>query len=85
MSKNPVALAADDTCAVAAAAFREYRLKSLPVVEHKESRKLSGCIRVRRLMAFVFKELRGQEGNGAPDKSTRARTPEPATKIQNQV
>jgi len=57
MSKNPVALAADDTCAVAAAAFREYRLKSLPVVEHKDSRKLAGCIKVRRLMAYVFKEL----------------------------
>ena len=57
MTKNPVALAADDTCALAYAALREYRLKSLPVVEGKESRKLAGCIRVRRLLAYVFKEL----------------------------
>ena len=65
MSKNPVALAADDTCAVAAAAFREYRLKSLPVVEHKDSRKLAGCIKVRRLMAYVFKQIGDRsEGRG---------------------
>jgi len=65
MSKNPVALAADDTCAVAASAFREYRLKSLPVVVHKDGRKLAGCIKVRRLMAYVFKELGdGNEGRG---------------------
>jgi NADH dehydrogenase len=57
MTKNPVAVAVDDDCAVAANALREYRLKSLPVVEHKESRKLVGCLRVRRLMAFVMKEM----------------------------
>jgi len=57
MTTNPVALAADDDCAVASAAMREYRLKSLPVVEGKENRKLAGCIRVRRLMGFVFKEI----------------------------
>jgi NADH dehydrogenase len=56
MTKNPVALAADDNCATAATSFREYRLKSLPVVESKESRRLVGCIRVRRLMAHVFKQ-----------------------------
>jgi len=57
MTRNPVALAADDDCALAGAAIREYRLKSLPVVERKDNRKLVGCIRVRRLMAYVFKEL----------------------------
>src|SRR5207249_539746 len=57
MTKNPVALAADDDCAVASAAIREYRLKSLPVVERKENRKLMGCIRVSRLMGYVFREL----------------------------
>ena len=46
----------DDDCSVAATAFREYRLKSLPVVDQKNNRKLVGCIRVRRLMAFVMKE-----------------------------
>ena len=57
MTRNPVALAAEDDCAVAATSIREYRLKSLPVVERKDNRKLVGCIRVRRLMAFVFKDL----------------------------
>ena len=57
MTRNPVALAVDDDCALASAAIREYRLKSLPVVEHKDSRKLIGCIRVRRLMAYVLKEV----------------------------
>jgi NADH dehydrogenase len=57
MTKNPVAVASDDDSSVAATAFREYRLKSLPVVERKDNRKLVGCIRVRRLMAFVMKEI----------------------------
>jgi NADH dehydrogenase len=57
MTANPVAMAVDDNCAVAAASIREYRLKSLPVVERKDNRKLAGCLRVRRLMAYVFQEL----------------------------
>jgi CBS domain-containing protein len=56
MTRNPVALAADDNCAVAAATIRECRLKNLPVVESRQSRKLLGCLRVRRLMAYVSKE-----------------------------
>jgi NADH dehydrogenase len=66
MTRNPVTIAADDTCAVAANTVREYRLKSLPVVEHKNSRKLAGCLRVRRLMAFVLKET----GDGTQEKHT---------------
>jgi CBS-domain-containing membrane protein len=65
MTKNPVSLAADDNCAIASAALREYRLKSLPVVDQKENRKLVGCIRFRRIMAFVFKEL--ESGRPKPD------------------
>jgi len=61
MTKSPVAMAADDDCALAAAAIREYRLKSLPVVERQDNRKLIGCLRVRRLMAFVMKEM-GSDG-----------------------
>jgi NADH dehydrogenase len=57
MTKNPVVLAADDNCAVAATSLREYRLKSLPVVERKDNRRLVGCIKARRLMALVFKGL----------------------------
>jgi len=56
MTKDPVAVAADDSCAVAASTIREYRLKSLPVVDNRNNRKLVGCLRVRRLMAFVLKE-----------------------------
>jgi CBS domain-containing protein len=59
MTRNPVALAADDDCALASAAMREYRLKSLPVVDRKDSRKLVGCLRLRTLMAFIFKETGG--------------------------
>ena len=62
MTKNPVALASDDSCAAAAATIREYRLKSLPIVESKETRKLVGCLRVRRLMAYVFKHI-GQDSD----------------------
>ena len=65
MTKNPVVVAADDDCSVAATAIREYRLKSLPVVERKDNRKLVGCIRVRRLMAFVMKES-SLTGNNTP-------------------
>jgi len=68
MTKNPVALAADDDCAVASAAIRECRLKSLPVLERNDSRKLVGCIRLRRLMAYLFKGL-GSEMEEAGAKS----------------
>ncbi|PWU13387.1 MAG: hypothetical protein C5B50_19445 [Verrucomicrobia bacterium] len=58
MTKNPVTVAADDDCALAGNTFREYRLKTLPVVETKGSKKLAGCVRIRKLMAFVLKEGR---------------------------
>jgi NADH:ubiquinone reductase (H+-translocating) len=57
MTRNPVTVSSDDPCTVAAGAFREYRLKSLPVVEGRNSRVLVGCLRVRRLLAYVLKEL----------------------------
>jgi NADH dehydrogenase len=66
MTKNPVALTADDDCAVASTAIREYRLKSFPVVAGKNDRELVGCIRARRLMAYVFKQMEAQK-EGAPD------------------
>ncbi|SPE61294.1 Cyclic nucleotide-regulated FAD-dependent pyridine nucleotide-disulphide oxidoreductase (modular protein) [Verrucomicrobia bacterium] len=64
MTKNPVAVAVEDTCAVASGVIREYRLKNLPVVERKDSRRLIGCLRVRKLMAFVLKEV-------APESTTK--------------
>jgi NADH dehydrogenase len=68
MARNPVTVALDDDCAVATNVLREYRLKSLPVVEQKGARKLAGCLRIRRLMAYVLKEADGeqaQQGNPA--------------------
>jgi NADH dehydrogenase len=56
MTCNPVTISVDDSCAIAGAALREYRLKTLPIVEHKGSSKVIGCLRLRRLMAFVFNE-----------------------------
>jgi len=56
MTKEPIVITAQDNCAVAADAIREYRLKSLPVVDQKGSRKLIGCVRIRRLLAFVLRE-----------------------------
>lgn len=57
MTPRPVTLRAGDTCDAAAATFREHRLKTLPVVE-KGSMRLAGCIRARRLMAYVLREMR---------------------------
>ena len=62
MTCNPVTICADDTCAIFSAALREYRLKTLPVVESKDSRKVIGCLRFRRLMAFLFKEMERERG-----------------------
>jgi NADH dehydrogenase len=72
MTRNPVAVAADDDGAVAATVMREYRLKTLPVVEQKDSRKLVGCLRIRRLMAYVLKETGVTALN---DSKPRAQTP----------
>jgi NADH dehydrogenase len=65
MTKNPVTIAADDTCALATNTIREYRLKSLPVVENKETRKLCGSLRIRKLMAFVLKETGSDQPKSA--------------------
>jgi NADH:quinone reductase (non-electrogenic) len=56
MTRNPVTVTAEDDCALASTTMREYRLKTLPVVENASTRKLVGCLRTRRLMAFVLKE-----------------------------
>jgi NADH dehydrogenase len=75
MTRNPVTVSVDDDCAVAAAVFREYRLKSLPVVERKGSRKVTGCLRIRRLMAFVLKEIGPEQpGQDGSTKSVEAST-----------
>jgi NADH:ubiquinone reductase (H+-translocating) len=65
MTKNPVALALEDECTLATAAFREYRLKSLPIIERRDNRKLVGCLRLRRMLAYLLKQAR----NGFDDES----------------
>ncbi len=57
MTKSPVAITQDDTCIVAAAAFREHGLKFLPVVADKQSLRLVGFIRARRLLAGVLQKV----------------------------
>jgi NADH dehydrogenase len=80
MTKNPVALSVDDECTVATAAFREYRLKSLPIVERKDNRKLVGCLRLRRLLAYLLKQSRPEldDGNEETKDATPDRALEPA-------
>jgi len=75
MTKNPVTVSLDDDCSVAATAIREYRLKSLPVVERKDNRRLVGCIRVRRLMAFVMKETASDKSEGRNPKAEEEQRP----------
>jgi len=70
MTRNPVTVAADDDCSIAATVIREYRLKSLPVVDRKDTRKLVGCVRIRRLMAFVMHQTAG--GSAAQPENPRA-------------
>lgn len=77
MTRDPVALAADDDCAIAAAAMREYRLKSLPIVDQKGSRRVVGCLRIRRLMGFIF------QGTGYPSEGT-ARPVDSETAVREQ-
>jgi len=70
MTKNPVTVALEDDCSVAANTFREYRLKMLPVVRDKAGSQLVGCIRLRRLLAFVLNKTGGGEqntGDGEPE------------------
>jgi len=65
MTKNPVALALEDECTLATAAFREYRLKSLPVIQRRDNRKLVGCLRLRRMLAYLLKQSRdGSKSDG---------------------
>ena len=57
MSKNPSAITQADSCLVAAASFREYSLKFLPVVADQESRRIVGFIRARKLLAAALPRM----------------------------
>lgn len=57
MTPSPVAILATDTPFVAASTFREHGLKYLPVIADQNSRKITGFIRARKLMARVIQEM----------------------------
>jgi len=57
MVRHPITIAPDEDAAAAAEVMREYRLKNVPVVENRESKRVVGCLRTRRLMAYVFNTM----------------------------
>jgi len=57
MTKDPVAILESDTALVAASAFREHGMKYLPVIADRESRRIVGFVRARKLMASVLQKI----------------------------
>ncbi len=76
MTREPAAITSNDTPLVAASAFREYGLKFLPVIADRQSRRIVGFIRARKLMASVMQ----QSGVGSPAAGLSAAPPMPPTK-----
>jgi NADH dehydrogenase len=64
MVAEPKTIAATDTCLVAAAAFREYGHKLLPVVADPASRRIVGLVRARKLISKIMQVV------GPPPAST---------------
>jgi len=56
MTKDPVAVSLDDSSLTAAATLRDYKIKWIPVVDQKQSRRIVGCVSARKMMAYVLKE-----------------------------
>ncbi len=56
MTKDPVAVSLEDSSLSAAATLSDYKIKWIPVVDHKQSRRVVGCISARKMMAYVLKE-----------------------------
>jgi NADH dehydrogenase len=56
MTKDPVAISLEDSSLVAAATLRDYKIKWIPVVDNKRSRRIVGCISARKIMAYILKE-----------------------------
>lgn len=66
MTKDPAVLSATDSVLVAAAAFREYGYKNLPVVADPASRRIVGVIRVRKLIARILQVVPPPTGQSVP-------------------
>ena len=56
MTKDPVAVSLEDSSFSAAATLRDYKIKWIPVVDQKQSRRIVDCISVRKMMAYILKE-----------------------------
>lgn len=66
MKKDPAVLAANDSALIAASAFREHGFKTLPVVADKNSRRIVGVVKVRKLIAKVLEVVPPPTGLTAP-------------------
>lgn len=66
MKRDPAILAATDSALIAASAFREHGYKTLPVVADKNSRRIVGVVRVRKLIARVLDVVPPPTGLTAP-------------------
>jgi len=66
MVKDPSVLAATDSTLVAASAFRELNFKILPVVADKESRRIVGVVRVRKLITRILQVVPPPTGMTTP-------------------
>ncbi len=66
MTREPAVVTTTDTCLVVASAFREHGFKSLPVVADKESRRMVGVVRMRRLIARILQVVPPPTGLTTP-------------------
>jgi len=66
MVKDPSSLAATDTALIAASAFRELNYKILPVVADKDSRRIVGVVRVRKLITRILQVVPPPTGLTVP-------------------
>ena len=66
MKKDPTVLVVTDSAMIAASAFREHGFKTIPVVADKESRRIIGVVRVRKLIARVLEVVPPPTGLTAP-------------------
>jgi len=55
MIKEPIAVSIKDTSLVAVSALRDYRLKSIPVVDERQGGRIAGYISARKMMAYVLR------------------------------
>lgn len=57
MIKEPIAVSIKDTSLVAVSTLRDYRLKSIPLVDERQGGRIAGYISARKMMAYVLRAL----------------------------